>query len=73
MEETEAADLHTHGKRKRRIYRERRFGVMRDDCLPCKDSFATLRDFWHGGTGQSLRRAGPRCRVAAIVRRAGLF
>jgi hypothetical protein len=26
MEDTEAADLHTHGKRKRRIYRERRFG-----------------------------------------------
>jgi hypothetical protein len=29
MEDTEAADLHTHGKKKRRIYRERRFGVIR--------------------------------------------
>ena len=38
--------------------------------LASPDSFATLRDFWHGGIRQSLRRAGRRRRVAAIVRRA---
>lgn len=29
MEDTEAADLHTHGKRKQRIYRERRFSDLK--------------------------------------------
>lgn len=47
------------------------FGVRRD-ALSRKDSFATLRDFWHSGTRPSLRRAGGRCRVAAICQ-ADLF
>ena len=46
-------------------YHPRRIGVRRD-ALSRKDSFATLRDFWHSGTRPSLRRAGGRCRVAAI-------
>ena len=39
------------------------------DALSRKDSFATLRDFWHSGTRPSLRRAGAGAVSPPFVRR----
>ncbi len=62
MEDTEAADLHTHGKRKRRIYRERRVGdlasLLRWGCYAALSLQVCLRvgSYVHGNAGARVQR-----------------
>jgi len=65
MEDTEAADLHTHGKRKRRIYREH---LVRD--LKLFELTRKLGPRWARGSGpwpERWRGSG----MALVVRREG--